>query len=95
LSTLPSNGSFYSNSAGTGTALTTTDVIAATSNGATIYFKPNANWNGSTSFQYSATDNNGLISGSNATSTITVTAVNDAPVAQATTASGNEDTIIA
>nr|WP_128910944.1 hypothetical protein [Acinetobacter ursingii] len=40
LSTLPSNGSFYSNSAGTGTALTTTDVIAATSNGATIYFKP-------------------------------------------------------
>ncbi|MFW1812963.1 Ig-like domain-containing protein, partial [Acinetobacter ursingii] len=52
LSTLPANGSFYSNSAGTGTALTTTDVITATSNGATIYFKPNADWNGSTNFQY-------------------------------------------
>ncbi|MFW2000657.1 hypothetical protein ACG92W_17335, partial [Acinetobacter ursingii] len=44
---------------------------------------------------YSATDNNGLISGSNATGTITVNPVNDAPVAQAATASGNEDTIIA
>ena len=95
LSTLPANGSFYSNSAGTGTALTTTDVITATSNGATIYFKPNADWNGSTNFQYSATDNNGLVSSSTATGTITVTAVNDAPVAQATTASGNEDNIIA
>ncbi|MFW2125146.1 Ig-like domain-containing protein, partial [Acinetobacter ursingii] len=75
--------------------LTTTDVITATSNGATIYFKPNADWNGSTNFQYSATDNNGLVSSSTATGTITVTAVNDAPVAQATTASGNEDNIIA
>ncbi|MEQ1104782.1 beta strand repeat-containing protein, partial [Acinetobacter ursingii] len=37
-------------------------------------------WNGSTNFQYSATDNNGLVSSSNATGTITVTAVNDAPV---------------
>ncbi|WP_171494123.1 hypothetical protein, partial [Acinetobacter ursingii] len=92
LSTLPSNGSFYSNSAGTGTALTTTDVITATSNGATIYFKPNADWNGSTSFQYSATDNNGLISGSNATGTITVTAVNDVPTATANSVTTDEDT---
>ncbi|WP_119686192.1 beta strand repeat-containing protein, partial [Acinetobacter ursingii] len=35
---------------------------------------------GSTNFQYSATDNNGLVSSSNATGTITVTTVNDAPV---------------
>ncbi len=95
LSTLPANGSFYSNAAGTGTALTTTDVITASSNGATIYFKPNADWNGNTNFQYSATDNNGLVSSSTATGTITVTAVNDAPVAQTITATGAEDSIIA
>jgi hypothetical protein len=94
LSTLPSNGSFYSNSAGTGTALTTTDVITATSNGATIYFKPNADWNGSTNFQYSATDNNGLVSSSNATGTITVTAVNDAPTATANSVTTDEDTAV-
>ncbi|WP_165443221.1 Ig-like domain-containing protein [Acinetobacter ihumii] len=95
LSTLPANGSFYSDAAGTGTALTTTDVITASSNGATIYFKPNADWNGNTNFQYSATDNNGLVSSSTATGTITVTAVNDAPVPQAITATGAEDSIIA
>ncbi|WP_287001164.1 tandem-95 repeat protein, partial [Acinetobacter sp.] len=80
LSTLPSNGSFYSNSAGTGTALTTTDVITATSNGATIYFKPNADWKGTTSFQYSGTDNLGLISSANGIGNITVNAVADTPI---------------
>ncbi|MCU4498469.1 type I secretion C-terminal target domain-containing protein, partial [Acinetobacter ursingii] len=80
LSALPANGSFYSNSAGTGTALTTTDVITATSNGATIYFKPNADWKGTTSFQYSGTDNLGLISSANGIGNITVNAVADTPI---------------
>ncbi|WP_148714755.1 tandem-95 repeat protein [Chitinolyticbacter meiyuanensis] len=94
LTGLPANGTFYSDAAATN-PLTLASVINATSNGATIYFKPNADWNGTNSFQYSATDNNGLVSTSNATGTITVNSVNDAPVPQAVTASGNEDTVIA
>ena len=42
----------------------------------TLYFKPASNWNGSTSFTYSATDNQGGVSASSATASITVTAVN-------------------
>ncbi|UXY14237.1 Ig-like domain-containing protein [Chitiniphilus purpureus] len=94
LTSLPANGTFYSDAAATN-PLTLASVITATSNGATIYFKPNADWNGSNTFQYSATDNNGLVSTGIATGTLTVNALNDAPVAQAVTASGNEDTVIA
>ncbi|WP_171498100.1 Ig-like domain-containing protein, partial [Acinetobacter ursingii] len=40
----------------------------------------------------SATDNNGLVSSSTATGTITVTAVNDAPTATANSVTTDEDT---
>ena len=70
-------------------------MISATSNAATIYFKPNTDWNGTTTFQYSATDNQNLVSVTNATGTITVNPVNDAPVPNVTSATGNEDTVIA
>uniref|UniRef100_A0A7C2AY48 Retention module-containing protein n=1 Tax=Pseudomonas graminis TaxID=158627 RepID=A0A7C2AY48_9PSED len=75
----PANGTFYSDAAGT-QPLTGTTSITATNNGATIYFKPDANWNGSTPFTYTAVDNQGTASTTPATGTITVTPVNDAPV---------------
>ncbi|MFP8818626.1 tandem-95 repeat protein, partial [Acinetobacter johnsonii] len=68
LTSLPANGTFYSNAAATN-PLTLASVISATSNAATIYFKPNTNWNGTTTFQYSATDNQNLVSVTNATGT--------------------------
>ena len=75
----PANGTFYSDAAGT-QPLTNLTNITATNNGATIYFKPDANWNGSTPFTYTAVDNQGTASTTPATGTITVTPVNDAPV---------------
>ncbi|QSB20841.1 retention module-containing protein [Pseudomonas sp. 15A4] len=75
----PANGTFYSDAAGT-QPLTNLTNITATNNGATIYFKPDANWNGSTPFTYTAVDNQGLTSTTPANGTITVTPVNDAPV---------------
>lgn len=58
--------------------------------GSTLTFTPYANWNGTTSLTYRATDANGSVSNT-ATITITVNAVNDAPVAQAKTLSTEED----
>ncbi|BAN50029.1 retention module-containing protein [Metapseudomonas resinovorans] len=78
LTSIPAGGSFYSDSGAT-IALTLASVINAVNNGATIYFKPNANWNGSYTFNYAATDNNSLADATPATGTITVNAVNDAP----------------
>ncbi|MCO6060903.1 cadherin-like domain-containing protein, partial [Pseudomonas sp. MOB-449] len=89
LTALPANGNFYSDAAATN-LLSTSSVINAVSNGATIYFKPNADWNGTNTFQYSATDNNNLVSTSTATGTITVNPVNDAPETLAASGSGNE-----
>ncbi|MDH4653939.1 Ig-like domain-containing protein, partial [Pseudomonas sp. BN606] len=94
LTSLPANGTFYSDAAAT-IPLTIASVIAATGNGATIYFKPNAHWNGTNTFQYTATDNNSLEDATPANGTITVNPVNDAPETSITSATGNEDTVIA
>ncbi len=72
IGSLPANGSLYASASG-GSPLT----AGATVSGP-VYFRPAANWNGTTSFDYRATDNNGA-SSPNATATITVGAVNDAP----------------
>ncbi|NDY94073.1 DUF4347 domain-containing protein, partial [Ideonella livida] len=73
VSTLPSHGTLYSDAG-------LTQVVAAgdSVNAATLYFVPDADWNGSTSFSYTATDNSGATSTS-ATASLTVNAVNDAP----------------
>ncbi|AGE28542.1 outer membrane adhesin-like protein [Pseudomonas poae RE*1-1-14] len=89
----PSNGTFY-----TDAAMTTkvTGPITASNGEATVYFKPATDFNGTVNFTYTATDS-GNADGSNVLTspavngTITVTAVNDAPVAIATTATGTED----
>ncbi|WLH68824.1 retention module-containing protein [Pseudomonas sp. FP2309] len=89
----PTNGTFYTDAAMTKAV---TGAINAVNGEATVYFKPNANFNGTANFTYTATDS-GNADGSNvltspaANGTITVTAVNDAPVAAATTATGAED----
>ncbi|PPK35096.1 hypothetical protein CD175_30345, partial [Pseudomonas laurylsulfatiphila] len=78
LTSLPANGKFYADAAGT-IELTTSSVISATANGSTIYFKPTGDWSGTTSFTYSATDNGGLPSAASATGTIVVAPVTDTP----------------
>jgi len=89
----PTNGTFYTDAAMTKAF---TGTIDATNGSATLYFKPNLNFNGTASFTYTATDS-GNIDGSNPLTSpavggvITVTPVNDAPVAIATSATGAED----
>ena len=89
----PAHGTFYSDAAGT-QPLTNLTNIAASNNGATIYFKPDANWAGDTSFTYTAVDNQNLPAGNTATGTINVTPVADAPIVTVTTAQGAEDSAI-
>ncbi|MDD5214961.1 MAG: FG-GAP-like repeat-containing protein [Methylococcales bacterium] len=61
------------------TAVTVNSLIpVTTSNALNLYFKPNANWNGTTSFDYVGVDNNGAESAS-ATMTLNVAPVPDAP----------------
>ncbi len=55
-------------------------------------YTPNADWSGTDSFTYTASD--GSLNSNLATVTLTVNPVNDAPVATADTAAGNEDTTI-
>ncbi len=93
LVSLAANGTFYADAAGT-QALTNLSNIAATANGATIYFKPNANWAGDTSFTYTAVDNQGQPAGTPANGIINVTPVADAPIVTVANAQGAEDTAI-
>ncbi|AYC33939.1 retention module-containing protein [Pseudomonas cavernae] len=90
---VPAQGNFYSDAAAT-QLLTTASLISASGNGATIYFKPDADWNGSTTFTYTAVDNAGLADATPATGTITVASVNDAPGTNDVTAGGAEDSVI-
>ncbi len=70
---------------------TTSGSVSLTDNGnGTVDFTPPANWNGSDSFSYTVTDNDGKTSNT-ATVTINVTPVNDAPVGVADSASTSED----
>ena len=73
-----------------------TGSIDAVNGEATVYFKPNENFNGTANFTYTATDSgnadgSNVLTSSPANGTITVTPVNDAPEAVATTATGSED----
>ena len=90
LSSLPANGTLYTNAGLTTLATTGTD-YAASGGSLTLYFVPNANYNGSTNFAFAAKDNSGTTDPSPATATITVNAVNDAPTTDNVSASGNED----
>ena len=80
LANLPANGTLYTDAALTNVAVTGTDYVA-TGETLTLYFSPDADWNGMTTFQYSAKDDLGLVDTTPATGTITITPVNDDPVA--------------
>ncbi len=77
---LPLNGTLYSDALRTN-AVAANDVLPASASGTLdLWFDPDLNWNGATDFDFSVFDDQGLESASPATSTITITAVNDAPV---------------
>ena len=61
----------------------------ATLSGNVVTYTPNANYNGSDSFTYTVSD--GQLTSEAATVDINITPVNDAPMASAQSASGNED----
>ncbi|MBR0567707.1 retention module-containing protein [Azoarcus sp. L1K30] len=90
IKTLPTDGTLQLN----GTPLNVGDTVPATGNAATVTFVPNANWNGQTSFDYAAVDNDSLEDATPATATITVNPLNDPPETEATNANGDEDTSI-
>jgi VCBS repeat-containing protein len=83
LASTAANGKFYSDAAGQN-EVTADSVIKATDNTATLYFKPTADWSGSTSFTYKAVDSQGLSSTGTATGSITVKPVADTPVVDLT-----------
>jgi len=74
VTTLPSNGTLYSNAAMTN-IVHVNDIV-----GSTVYFLPTNNWSGNTSFTYAARDNNNAFDTSPATVSISVSPVSDAPI---------------
>lgn len=86
INSLPANGVLYSD------ALMTTPVASGDLVSGQVYFMPNANWNGSTDFGYSARDNDGLTDATQATATIAVTPTQDAAVLSSGTGAVKEDT---
>ena len=94
ISSVPANGTLYSDA-----ALTQVVVPGTTVGSPTLYFVPNGDWNGNTNFRYVATDLAGNVSAS-AAATIAVTPVNDAPdavdngTALAPAVTTNEDTAV-
>ena len=78
LSSLPANGTLYTDSGLTNAATTGTD-IPASGGTLTLYFDPDQDWNGTTTFEYAAKDDAGLQDPTDATGTITVDPINDAP----------------
>ncbi len=78
LSTLPSNGMLFTDAALTNAVAIGVD-YAATGESLTLYFDPDTDWHGSSSFNFLAKDNDGQSDSSPATGTITVSSVNDDP----------------
>jgi VCBS repeat-containing protein len=79
ITSLPANGTLYAD-VGLTNPIEVNELVSATINTATVYFVPNANYNGKTTFDYTAIDNEGAEDATPATAEITVNPVNDAPV---------------
>ncbi|MBX9712760.1 MAG: VCBS domain-containing protein [Pseudomonadaceae bacterium] len=86
IKSLPTNGLFYSDTAMT-TLIAVDDLVTGP-----VYFKPNANWNGASQFNYAARDNEGLTDPTPALANITVTAAPDAAEVGSGAATVKEDT---
>ena len=91
--TLPDNGTLYTD-VNLSIAVDTTTVYPASAEALTLYFFPNSNWNGATSFTHAAVDNEGLTDSTVALTKITVNAVNDMPESTDANTLGDEDTVI-
>ncbi|MBZ0126244.1 MAG: retention module-containing protein, partial [Rhodocyclaceae bacterium] len=72
---LPANGTLFADAAHT-IVVSAGDMVVSP----TLFFVPNTNWNGTTNFNFTATDNIGAVS-STATVTLNVGSVDDLPVA--------------
>jgi large repetitive protein len=66
----------------------------AADNSLVLYFVPDTNWSGDTSFTYTAIDNDGRSDASDATASISVADLNNAPTAFNASASTNEETLL-
>ncbi|MCL4800525.1 MAG: tandem-95 repeat protein [Burkholderiales bacterium] len=93
LASLPANGVLYEDAGLTTLAIAGND-YPALGNARTLYLVPEPEWNGTTGFQFVATDSNGLVSAAPATATIVVDPVNDAPLAADDTYAATEDTVL-
>jgi VCBS repeat-containing protein len=71
IKSLPTNGVLYSD------ALMTTTISAGDVVSGSVYFMPNADWNGTTNFDFAARDNLGLEDPTPATATITINPLPD------------------
>ena len=71
IKSLPLNGHLFADAAMTQPVSIGQTVVGP------VYFMPNENWNGTTSFQYASVDNSGLIDATPATATINIDPVND------------------
>ena len=76
---LPANGTLYLDS-GLSTVIVAGTDYNATAQSLTLYFRPIADWNGVTTFQFVARSADGGLDATPATATITVNAINDPPV---------------
>ncbi|MCZ7658601.1 MAG: DUF5801 domain-containing protein [Xanthobacteraceae bacterium] len=90
--TLPANGALYRDAALTDQILSAGETVAASSNSASVWFVPDADWNGTTDFTFAARDGSGAEDASPATATIDVDPVNDPPSAASATVTTDEDT---
>jgi hypothetical protein len=90
ITSLPANGTLYSDAALT-QVIAVNGTVAASGNAATVYFAPSANFNGGAAFQYASIDNGGAQDATPATATITVNPVNDAPAGANHTVTATED----
>ena len=78
LTSLPANGTLYRD-AGMSLLAATGVNYAAAGQQLNLYFRPTPNWNGTTTFQFVAIDNDGGVDPTPATATLFVLPVNDGP----------------
>ena len=80
INTLPSNGTLFSG-ASLADAVAVNDILPVEVDGvANLWFAPEQDWNGVTSFDFTAIDDKGLVDTTPATKTLELIAVNDGPV---------------
>ena len=89
VTTLPANGTLYTDAAGT-IPLGDDDISTEGGNIATIYFRPDADWNGRTTLSYAAVDADGVQDASPASYVIDVAPVDDTPPNQAPVAENDD-----